>query len=86
MNEIKSELLISKKTIKVHELQNLFENRIEMLIRKENPTFNEDEVRECLLSFQSNGTGAKKAQILLNTINEKNRIHYRFTEFIKKTL
>jgi len=77
LNEIKSELLISKKTIKVHELQNLFENRIEMLIRKENPTFNEDEVNECLLSFQSNGTGAKKAQILLNTINEKNRIHYR---------
>ena len=29
--------------------------------------------------FDSKGTGAKKAQILLTTVNEKNRLHYRNT-------
>ena len=77
LQKIQKELLLNKKVIKVSELQEIFESKIKEIIIKENPHFGNDQIEESLKTFESNGTGAKKAQILLNTVNEKNRIHYR---------
>ena len=77
LQNIQNELLLNKNVIKVSELQEIFESRIKDIIVKENPDFSDEQIKESLKTIDSNGTGAKKAQILLNTVNEKNRIHYR---------
>ena len=78
LNNIQQELLLSKKVISVGELQDIFENKIKEIIKNDHPEYDENQIDKAIEIFKSsNGTGAKKAQILLNTVNEKNRIHYR---------
>jgi len=77
LKEIQSDFLNSKKIILVEELMQLFEKRIRDILKEENPNASENQIDQWIKIFDSKGTGAKKAQILLNTVNEKNRIHYR---------
>jgi hypothetical protein len=79
LNSIRKDLLIKKAEITVSELQEIFENKVKNKLIEENEDITAHELESYLKVFDSKGTGAKKAQILLTTVNEKNRIHYRNT-------
>jgi hypothetical protein len=70
-------MLTDKSIMSITELQTRFQNEVIQLKKIENPKITSNEIESIIDSFNSNGSGAKKAQILLNTINEPNRIHYR---------
>ncbi len=58
------------------ELMEEFESRIEKELKNLNDS--EIDIEEELKIFrQEYGTGAKRSQILLHTVNEKNRVHFR---------
>lgn len=58
------------------ELMEEFESRIEKELKNLNDS--EIDIKEELKIFrQEYGTGAKRSQILLHTVNEKNRVHFR---------
>jgi hypothetical protein len=75
--KIHIEMLTDKSVMSITELQTRFQNEVIQLKKIENPKITSNEIESIIDSFNSNGSGAKKAQILLNTINEPNRIHYR---------
>jgi len=79
LKSIKEELIIKNDEITVSELQQIFENKVKNKLIEENEEITAQELESYLKVFDSKGTGAKKAQILLTTVNEKNRIHYRNT-------
>lgn len=83
--KIHLEMLKDKSVMSITELQTRFQNEVLRLKKIENPNISSNEIESIIDSFNSNGSGAKKAQILLNTINEPNRIHYRpFIEQVSK--
>lgn len=58
------------------DLMEEFESRIEKELKNLNDS--EIDIKEELKIFrQDYGTGAKRSQILLHTVNEKNRVHFR---------
>lgn len=79
LKSIKDELLLKEIEFTVSELQDIFENKVKNRLIEENEDITAQELESYLKVFDSKGTGAKKAQILLTTVNEKNRIHYRNT-------
>lgn len=76
---IKEDLLLKKAVLTVSELQEIFEKKVKNKLIEENEDITAQELESYLKVFDSKGTGAKKAQILLTTVNEKNRLHYRNT-------
>lgn len=77
LEEIK-ESLNENDVITFLDLMLRFKNDIESKLEKQkkvNPNINIDE--QLMIFEQEYGTGAKRSQILLHTINEKNRIYFR---------
>ena len=79
LKKISEKMIENDQEIEFYKLQELFEDQVINELLKLNPTSTYDLIKQSILikKFDSNGTGAKKAQILLHTVNEKNRIHYR---------
>jgi hypothetical protein len=70
-----------RKTDKIFflDLQKEFERRVYVELEKQqkNGRITPEELGDAIKKFKSNGTGAVRAQLLLTTVNEKNRIHFR---------
>lgn len=79
LKDISDRLIKDDEEIEFFKLQEMFEEQVINELIKLNPSSSKEQIKKSRLieKFDSHGTGAKKAQILLHTINEKNRIHYR---------
>jgi len=77
LTEIHEQMKRDNEEIGFEELQSRFEKKVREKLKMQLPFLNESEIDERMKAFESKGTGAKKAQILLCTINEPSRIHYR---------
>lgn len=74
LTQISNEMRLENKVVTVRELQADFENKFYDELMQQNPNSNDEALNSSLTAFRN---GAKAAQITLNTINDKNRIHFR---------
>lgn len=72
--QISKEIRLENKVITVRELQSEFESKFYAELIRQNPDANNEALNSSLIAFRN---GAKSAQITLNTVNDKNRIHFR---------
>lgn len=74
---IREEMLKNNIMLSFDELQEIFEERYIKELKSKYKEIDDEEIHRIVNKFRSNGTGAKRAQLLLTIINEKNRVHYR---------
>ena len=77
VENIRKEMIESDKTYSFDELQEIFELKYREELNSKYPNITTEEISELIKKFRSNGTGAKRAHLLLTTVNEKHRVHYR---------
>ena len=77
LEKLHDEMKRNNEEIGFEELQSRFEQKVREKLKLQLPFLSEAEIDERMVAFESKGTGAKKAQILLCTVNEPSRIHYR---------
>ena len=77
LEDIQKEMIKNDSTYSFDELQELFEERYKFELKTNYPKIKDEEMKRIINKFQSNGSGAKRAHILLTTVNEKHRAHYR---------
>jgi hypothetical protein len=74
---LSQEMIKKNYTLSFDELQELFEERYMRELKTKYQEIDNEEMSRIINKFRSNGTGAKRAQLLLTIVNEKNRVHYR---------
>jgi hypothetical protein len=77
VEEIREEMLQNDSTYSFEELQDIFENKYITELKLKYPNITSEEINSVIKKFRSNGSGAKRAHLLLTTVNEKHRVHYR---------
>jgi hypothetical protein len=77
LENIRKEMIENNSKILFEDLQELFQKRFIAELKNNYPEITEDEENLIIDKFESKGSGAKKAHLLLTTVNEKSRVYYR---------